>query len=313
MSQSPFPYADFELAVIRRAIAPPPPSPPPEVFSGTQDRPPEWLQPFWKLADLEPRLLESLTSDPWAQALSQYAFFPVVTGWRAEGRPIPGLQITGRTRGPAAILRSGGESIVIKPFQNTREDEIARIAAEVGVGPAQFPSLPGFLVEQFAEGSFFTGLPAERRDPDTMRAIGLSLGGMLRRLHNANIYYNDATLADPEGRSHLIVDEDGGCTLIDFGVSLLVSRHPDYTREEVHNFVRTLPMYRIMAGMAEGRAEMDEFLAQYARRMAEASPADILARDLKFAQQGLSIAARRMGDDIIAPIREGFLESYRPA
>ena len=268
---------------------------------------------FWKLADLEPPLFERLGGDPWAHALSQYAFFPVVTGWRVEGRPIPDLQITGRTRGPAAILRSGGEAIVIKPFQNTREDEIAHIAADVAVGPIQFPSLPGYLCEQFAEGLFFTDLPAERRDPDTMRAVGLALGGMLRRLHNAGIYYNDATLADPEGRSHLIVNEDGGCTLIDFGVSLLVSRHPDYTREEVHNFVRTLPMYRIMAGMAEGRAEMDEFLAQYARRMAEASPADILARDLKFAQQGLSIAARRMGDDIIAPIREGFLEAYRPA
>lgn len=313
MNQSPGPYSDSELAVIRRAIAPPPPPPPSEVFSGSDAPPPRWMQPFWKLADLEPALFDRLTGDPWAQALSQYAFFPVVAGWRDEGRSIPDLRITGRTRGPAAILRSGGEAIVIKPFQNTREDEIARVAAGAAVGPAQFPSLPGYLTERFAEGVFFTDLPAERRDADTMRAVGLALGGMLRRLHNAGIYYNDATLADPEGRSHLIVGEDGGCTLIDFGVSILVSRHPDYTREEVHNFVRTLPMYRIMAGMAEGRAEMDEFLAQYARRMAEATPSDILARDLKFAQQGLSIAARRFGDGIIAPIRDGFLESYRPA
>ena len=71
-------------------------------------------------------------------------------------------------------------------------------------------------------------------------------------------------------------------------------------------------MYRVMAGMAENRAEMDDFLAQYARQMAEVTPADIMARDLKFAQQGLSIAARRMGEDIIAPIRDGFLEAYRP-
>ncbi len=312
MNQSPFPYSDSEIAVIRRAIAPPPPSPPPEIFSGLQDQASEWMIAFWKLADLEPPLFERLTGDPWAQALSQYAFFPAVTGWRAEGRSIPDLQITGRTRGPAAILRSGGDAIVIKPFQNSREDEIARIAAEVGAGPAQFPSLPGYLCEQFAEGLLFTDLPAERRDSDTMRAVGLALGGMLRRLHGAGIYYNDATLADPQGRSHLIVDEDGRCTLIDFGVSLLVSRHPDYTREEVHNFVRTLPMYRVMAGMADGRAEMDEFLAQYAGQMAAASPADIMARDLKFAQQGLSIAARRMGEDIIDPIREGFLEAYRP-
>ena len=311
-------YSDSELAQIQRAVAPPPPPPPAEFVGVMGTLPPEWMQPFWKLSDLEPDLFSRVSEDPWVVSLAQYAFFPPVLEWREQGRPVPHLRITGRTRGPAAILRSADEAIVIKPFQNTREAEIARVAAEVNVGPAQLPSLPGYLTERFAEGVFFTDLPPERRDPSTssgratLRAIGLSLGGMLRRLHDAGVYYNDATLADPEGRSHLIVSGDGGCTLIDFGVSLLVTRHPDYTREEVHNFVRTLPMYRIMAGMAENRAEMDDFLAQYARQMAQATPEDIMARDLKFAQQGLSIAARRMGEGIITPIREGFVEGYRP-
>ncbi len=304
-------YSETELAVIRRAIAPPPPPAPPEII-GAAEAPPQRLKPFWKLAGLEPGLFRRLAADPWVEALSQYAFFPPVMAWREGGRPIPDLRITGRTRGPAAILRSQGDAIVIKPFQNTREDEIARIAAGVNAGPAQLPSLPGYLTERFAEGVFFTALPPERRDDATMQAVGLALGRMLRRLHGAGVYYNDATLADPEGRSHLIVDADNGCTLIDFGVSLLVSHHPDYTREEVHNFTRTLPMYRIMAGIADSRAEMDAFLAEYRRRMAQASREDILARDLKFAQQGLSIAARRLGESIIAPVRDGFLAGYRP-
>ncbi len=304
-------YSETELAAIRRAIAPPPPSAPPEII-GAAEAPPQRLKPFWKLAGLEPGLFRRLAADPWVEALSQYAFFPPVMAWREGGRPIPDLRITGRTRGPAAILHSRSDAIVIKPFQNTREDEIARIAAGVNAGPAQLPSLPGYLTERFAEGVFFTGLPPERRDDATMRAVGLTLGGMLRRLHGAGVYYNDATLADPEGRSHLIVDDDAGCTLIDFGVSLLVSHHPDYTREEVHNFTRTLPMYRIMAGIADSRAEMDAFLSEYRRRMAQASREDILARDLKFAQQGLSIAARRMGEGIIAPVRDGFVAGYRP-
>ncbi len=337
MNESSSTYSQTELATIQRAIAPPPPPPPAEFVGIMGTLPPEWMQPFWKLSDLEPDLFSRVSEDPWVVTLAQYAFFPPVLEWREQGRPIPRIRMTGRTRGPVAVLRSGdeatGEAIVIKPFQNTREDEIAAIAAEVNAGPAQFPSLPGYLTERFAEGAFFTDLPPERRDAATMRAVGLSLGGMLRRLHDAGVYYNDATLADPQGRSHLIValrqaqdergdtqDERGSaqdqpltCTLIDFGVSLLVSRHPDYTREEVHNFVRTLPMYRIMAGMAENRAEMDDFLAQYARQMAQATPEDIMARDLKFAQQGLSIAARRMGEGIITPIREGFMEGYRPA
>lgn len=326
MSETMLPYSAEELATIQRAIAPPSPPPPAEFVGVMGTLPPEWMQPFWKLSDLEPDLFSRVSEDPWVVSLAQYAFFPPVLEWREQGRPVPHLHITGRTRGPVAILRSAGEAIVIKPFQNTREDEIAAVAAGVSVGPAQLPSLPGYLTERFAEGVFFTDLPPERRDPSTssgratLRAVGLGLGGMLRRLHDAGVYYNDATLADPEGRSHLIIApvspepvEGRLCTLIDFGVSLLVSRHPDYTREEVHNFVRTLPMYRIMAGMAENRAEMDDFLAQYARQMAQATPEDIMARDLKFAQQGLSIAARRMGEGIIAPIREGFLEGYRPA
>ena len=329
MNETMLPYSAEELATIQRAVAPPPPPPPAEFVGIMGTLPPEWMRPFWKLSDLEPDLFSRVSEDPWVVTLAQYAFFPPVLEWREQGRPIPQIRMTGRTRGPVAVLRprdeATGEAIVIKPFQNTREDEIASIAAGVNAGPAQFPSLPGYLTERFAEGVFFTDLPPEQCDPSTgsgratLRAVGLALGGMLRRLHDAGVYYNDATLADPEGRSHLIVafrqgqDEPLTCTLIDFGVSLLVSRHPDYTREEVHNFVRTLPMYRIMAGMADSRAEMDDFLAQYARQMAHATPEDIMARDLKFAQQGLSIAARRMGEGIIAPIREGFLEGYRPA
>ena len=306
-------YSQDDLAVIRRAIAPPAPAPPAEILATLDSPPPQWMRPFWKLIDLQPDLFRRLASDPWVHALSHYAFFPAVLAWRLDGRPLPDFRTTGRTRGLVAILRSGDDQLAIKPFQNSREDEIARIAASVNAGPEQCPSLPGYLTERFAQGTFFTDLPLERRDPGTMRAVGLQLGGMLRRLHQAGLYYNDATLADPEGRSHLIVSDEGACTLIDFGVSLLLDRHPDYTREEVHNFVRTLPMYRVFAGMADTPAEMDDFLRTYAQNMARATRQDILSRDLQFAQQGLSIAARRMGQHIVAPLREGFLESYRPA
>ena len=306
-------YSETELAAIHRAIAPPPPPAPSEVLATMPAPVPDRMLPFWKLVDLEPELFVQLGTDQWVEALSHYAFFPPVLDWRAQGRPIPGLRKTGRTRGPVAILTSNGDQLAIKPFQNSREDQIAAIAASVAAGPAQFPSLPGYLAEQFADGVFFTDLPPGRRDSDTMRAVGLQLGGMLSRLHDAGVYYNDATLADPEGRSHIIVAGDGGCTLIDFGVSLLLDRHPEYTREEVHNFARTLPMYRIFAGMADDRAEMNDFLREYGRQMAQATPMDIMSRDLKFAQQGLSIASRRLGEDIIPPIRDGFLEAYRPS
>ena len=313
MTEAALPYTSDELGLIQRAIAPPPPPPPAEIMGVIGTLPPEWMRPFWKLSDLEPELFIRVSEDPWVVRLAQYAFFPTVLQWRGEGRPVPELRMTGRTRGPVAILRSGDDRLAIKPFQNSREDEIAGIAASVGAGPRQFPSLPGYLAEQFAEGVFFTDLPPGRRDTATMLSVGRQLGEMLRRLHDAGIYYNDATLADPEGRSHLIVADDGQCKLIDFGVSLLLDRHPEYSREEVHNFARTLPMYRIFAGMADNREELDAFLLQYGGQMAQASPRDIQARDLKFAQQGLAIASQKLGQDIVPPLRDGFLEAYRPA
>ena len=301
-------YSETELAAIRRAIAPPPPPAPVDVL-GLEDWP-QYVKPFWKLADLERDLFRRLAEDPWVEALSLYAFFPPTLAQRVDGGPIPAVEYTGRTRGQVAIVRLERATVVIKPYQSAREGEVAAIAGDLGVGPRQLPSLPGYLTEEFAEGDFFTSLPPERRGAAEMEGVGRSLGAMFRRLHDAGIYYNDASLSDPEGRSHLIVDRDGGCLLIDFGVSLLLDRHPEYTREEVHNFVRTLPMYRVFAGMAQDRDEMTGFLNDFRGRMAQATREEIMGRDLQFVQQGLSIAARRMGEGIIAPIRGGFLEGY---
>jgi hypothetical protein len=37
-----------------------------------------------------------------------------------------------------------------------------------------------------------------------MYQLGRILGDMLARLHANQIFYNDATLSDPSGRSHLL-------------------------------------------------------------------------------------------------------------
>ena len=138
--------------------------------------PPDWMRPFWKLSDLEPDLFLRVSEDRWVMALAQYAFFPTVVDWRRDDRPIPTFRTTGRTRGPVGILQSGDDGIAIKPYQNSREDEIAGIAASAGAGPRQFPSLPGYLAEQFAGGVFFTDLPPERQGPGH-HAIGGQAAG----------------------------------------------------------------------------------------------------------------------------------------
>ena len=92
--------------------------------------------------------------------------------------------------------------------------------------------------------------------------------------------------------------------------SMMLDRHPDFSRDEVHNFVRTLPMYRIFRGMAEDESHVDRFLEEYGKKLAAASKTEITSRDLTFAQEGLNLAARRLGERIIEPVREGFIRGY---
>ena len=266
------------------------------------------------------------------------------------------MTFDGRTRGRVAIFRfqepSENPGLVVKPLQSRREGEIAQLAGAAQVGPTQYPSLAGFITEEFVPGVFFTDLATKRiadggngnadndNDNDAiMYRIGRNLGGMLARLHRQQIYYNDATLSDPAGRSHLIVPPDWavnasgnapggnvgsdinqsdaandnaeyGCRLIDFGVSLRLDNHPRLEPEEVYNFVRTLPEFRLFSGMGLGGPELGRFLEQYRQRLAGVSKEAILNRDLRFVDEGLRLAARRLGDSIQAPFRAGFGEAY---
>ena len=310
----PLDYPEKEVAVIRRAIAPPPPKPPEAVIEAMRPAAgmpvPDHMPPFWKLSDLELPLFMRLTADPTVKALSRYAFFPEVFKRLRSGQDLPKLEFSGRARGMVAMLGFADRFIVIKPLQNSREDEIARIAGEIGVGPAQLKSLPGYLTEEFVPGTFFTELSEDQLTDDFLVGVGWTIGDMLRRLHQAGIYYNDVTFSDPRGRSHLLVQADGSCRLIDFGISLLLDRHPRLDREEVHNFVRTLPMYRVFRGMAEDEAHVDRFLEEYAAKLAAASKSEITSRDLAFAEQGLKMAAQRMGERIVEPVRVGFKRAY---
>ncbi len=219
------------------------------------------------------------------------------------------LSFDGRTRGQVAIIQGPHRSLVIKPVQSQREAEIAAIAGQLGVGPQQYITVEGFLTEEFIPGKFFTELPPEQANSTTMYQIGRSLGNMLCRLHASQIYYNDSTLSDPNGRSHLLLS-DGHCRLIDFGISLLLDRHPRLDAEEAYNFARTLPMFSLftrMGGEAQGLAQL---VGRYQRRLAATSVDEIMARDLRFTEEGLRMASRYLGNHIVDPFNRGFTETY---
>ena len=206
-------------------------------------------------------------------------------------------------------------AIVIKPCQSGREAEIAAIAGELGIGPAQLPTIPGFISEEFVDGVFLTDLVVEPAMPERMYAVGQGLAAALSRLHSAGICYNDATISDPEGRSHIIIRPDGAIRLIDFGVALLLDDHPEgLTFEDAWNAARTDPMFRLFRSAIGGIGGGDDdalarFVADYGRRLAGQTPAQIQARDWRIAEEGAASIAARFGPDAAAALRGGLSAS----
>ena len=261
------------------------------------------LAPFWRLVSGESEaaagrdLFDKLSGDPLLSVYSFYGFFPGIYRRVYQERERPEITLDGRTRGPVALLRfSNGEGVAVKPLQNSREEAIARLAGDAGVGPRQLPSLDGFIVEELVPGTFLHPVASRTSLIDEFLYLaGRRLGEMLAALHSAQIYYNDATISDPEGRSHLIVELEGngnqralaGARLIDFGVSVLLDNHPALELEEVFSIARTTPEFRILSRMGIQGPDLRQFLIQYRRRLAAQSREEIMARDIRFTEEGL--------------------------
>ena len=286
---------------------------------------PPHLAPFWSSREFDgpsaigPVLFAKLASDRLLQRYTIYGFFPGLYERIYTRGQRPDVTFEGRTRGQVALFKfDNTDGLVVKPLQSRREGTIAQIAGEAGAGPRQKESLEGFLVEELVSGPFFTELSSESLEDSDFFAIGKRLGEILAKLHSLQIYYNDATLSDPEGRSHLLLPQsvptDGNstpeCRLIDFGVSVLLDNYPDLEPEEVYNLVRTTPEFRILSRMGIAGAELGRFLSQYRRQLPSVSKEEILSRDLRFAEQGVQQAARFMGPRIVGPLWEGFQAGY---
>ena len=175
-----------------------------------------------------------------------------------------------------------------------------------------------FIVEEIIAGAFFPELSAEVVDDRFMHQAGRRFGELLGRLHGERICYNDATLSDPEGRSHLMVSLVAGSVgqaapqlrLIDFGISTILDKFPNLELEEVYNLVRVMPEFQLLSRMGMAGSEMSSFLSQYRRKLESIPVEDILARDRRFMEEGLALAARRLGPGIVTPFREGFDVGY---
>ena len=231
--------------------------------------------------------------------------YPMVYGPESDGVTV---RYDGRTRGRVAIIGDGSDTVVIKPCQSNREAAIAEIAGGLSVGPVQMLTIDGFLTEEFVDGVFLTDLSPEDATPERMRVVGESLADALLRLHAAGVCYNDATISDPEGRSHIIVRPDGQIRLIDFGVALLLEDHPaSLTFEDAWNAARTDPMFRLFRQMTGSGNDdsLRRFVEDYGRRLAGQTVAQIQSRDWRIAEEGAAVIEGRFGEAVGDALREG--------
>ena len=273
---------------------------------------PERLWPLWPLAGSGDALWGLLIEDERVERFSVYGLFPATYDlvYGTESVDVR-IRYDGRTRGRVAIVtgRIGGQAvnIVVKPCQSPSEPEITRIAGELELGPRQLPSIDGFLTEEFVHGPFLTDLNPEEASAECMHGIGYELGTALSRLHAAGICYNDATVSDPDGRSHTILAE-GGVRLIDFGVALLLRDHPaNLTFHDAYNAARTDPMFRLFRQMSPDAdtEALGRFIHDYGRRLAQQSVEQIQSRDWRIAEEGASVIAGRYGSAAADALRDG--------
>jgi hypothetical protein len=108
---------------------------------------PSHLALLWSVSKTNPDLFQKLVQDYLIPTYSTYGFFPQVYELVYEKEQPPDVVFDGRTRGEIAIIRDGSAGLVVKPMQNRREDEIAKVAGGLGVGPRQFQSIPAILKE----------------------------------------------------------------------------------------------------------------------------------------------------------------------
>ena len=320
-------YDDEQLATIRKVIAGLPALTPGDIAARdaavAEGRCTVELWPLWPVAQEDAALWDALAGDRHISTHSVYGFFPAAYDlvYGDDDRPAA-IRYDGRTRGRVAIItgrRAGAPiSVVVKPCQSRREAEIARIAGELEIGPRQLPSIDGFISEEYVAGTFLTDLTPEQATPERMRGIGAMLREALGRLHAAAVCYNDATIADPEGRSHIIIRRDavndpkpdgaGGIRLIDFGVALLLRDHPqELSFEDAYNAARTDPMFRLfrqMTGDADQTA-LGRFVSDYGSRLARQSVHEIQSRDWQIAKEGAAVIATRFGPAAADAVREG--------
>jgi len=281
----------------------------------TSNPPSAMLEPLHFISVKNEDLFDKISKDPDVEKYSILGFLPEVRDAIYNKNNSVAYSFLGSNghvaRGAPLLLDLGDKQLVFKREQMSSEPEIARIASDLLVGPKQYESLDGFILEEFVQGTPFP-LFAKTMSQETAYNLGERVGEMLYALHSNDLVYNDIILTDDFWhKSHLIIPEDvKKSKLIDFGVTINLKSHPDLNKEEVFKYMRTLPGVSFMIegnNLNKDSESLQQDLLNFKQMLDSSKKSEIKHRDLDFISEGLTFASYNSGNQLKA-FYEGFKE-----
>ncbi len=263
---------------------------------------------------IEPELIEKLTKDGALEELSlPIIFFPEIYEriYNKNEKPIiEQLPTSGREIGFKVIFKD--KAYVIKMLESKKEKDIADKVSDLNIGPKQFKTLEGHLVEEFLEGDLLTKIDSKRCTPEFMKNIGIQLGEHLKTLHKNNILVNDQILSNDYSRSHLMITSDDKVKIIDFGASIDLTNFPEISDDEVFSLMRTDAMASMFISSLTSESQKKASIDGYRKKiipLIENKETLIQIKDMQLMNEGFHF----LGEQRLPNVKylvEGFYESY---
>ncbi|MGV8087196.1 MAG: hypothetical protein ACP5N1_06215 [Candidatus Woesearchaeota archaeon] len=195
---------------------------------------------------------------------------------------------------------------IIKRVQSPQENDIVKKTALIG-GPIQYPTINNYLTEEHIHGQQLNRM--RNYDANKMIEHGRDVGTIFQKLHDMDIIYNDFSISDDIGHCHILIPEIGKVRLYDFGTSIDISNHPNYTDEEIISYYRTLPFgYKILTVNDEKRLEMINECRQDLNKL---NKDQMKQKDISFINEGLNLLYGRIGSKLAGAFEEGLIETYK--
>lgn len=274
------------------------------------------LNVFKDIQGIDPGLFAKLEKDPIVLSCSFYGLIPASYELIYQNQESIDLSVGTGNRGYSLLFKTNsGTGVVVKPAQSSREIQIAKKAAELEAGPNQLDSIRGFISEVLVQGNPLTRLPEQQRNVTTLRHIGEQFGMTLSRLHKSHIFYNDDSLADDSGRSHVFIG-DGDLptvTLIDYGVAIDLSLLPNLPDDAIYDYIRTLPDFALLQFRYEMTPEfINQLIEQNRDQINNCQPQVFFQRDLNFFTQGCFFLQTRLNlnQTLADALVSGFKATY---